>query len=68
MVDFPVEVNTAVELLLDLEADPCEKIILKIQEDVSLHPIEVNIESRRLAKQNHNDGTELPSLKQLWQR
>ena len=44
--------NTAEDLLSRLEMDPNEKINLKVREDIRAKPIEVNIESTGIAKED----------------
>ena len=43
--------STAAEFLSRLEIDPNEKVVLKIREDIPTKPIEVNIESTGIAKE-----------------
>ena len=48
---IPGKKNTAADFLSQLEIDPNEKIILKIREDFSIKPIDVNIESTGIAQE-----------------
>ena len=48
---IPGKMNTAADFFFRLEMDPKEKIILKIREDISTKPIEVNIESTCIAQE-----------------
>ena len=69
---IPGKMNTAADFLSRLEMDPNEKLILKIREDIPTKPIEVNIESTGIAREepvffdptDQQDTTE----KELWQR
>ena len=64
--------NTATEFLARLEADPNEKKILKIREDITIKPIEGNIESTGMSHEEtdsntDDDLTEVPEY-DIWQR
>ena len=48
---IPGKMNTAADFLSRLEMDPNEKVILKIREDLSTKPFEVNIESTVIAQE-----------------
>ena len=48
---IPGKMNTAADILSRLEMDLNEKVILKIREDFSTKPIEVNIESTCIAQE-----------------
>ena len=64
--------DTAANFLSRLKSDPNEKIILKTREDVPTQPIEVNIESTGIVREDpvffQTDDVELPSKEELWQR
>ena len=69
---IPWKTNTAADFSIRLKMDPNEKINLKNREDVPTKPIEVNIESRGIAKgklvffdpTDQQETTE----KELWER
>ena len=52
--------------------DPNGKLIIQIREDVPTQPIEVNIQSNGIAREDqfffHTEGADFPSEEQLWQR
>ena len=65
------KMNTAAKFLLHSESDPIEKITLKNAEDVPTQPIEFNIESTGIAKEDqvffHTEDVELPPEIKPWQ-
>ena len=67
---IPGAQNTAVNYLSRLEADPKEKLVMKIREDVQTLPIEINVHSAGVSQEeqifytNADDGTE----EQYWAR
>ena len=69
---IPGKMNTAADFLTRLEMDPNEKIILKIREDIPTKPIEVNIESTGIAREEpvFFDTTDQQETteKELWKR
>ena len=69
---IPGKMNTAADFYSRLEMDPNEKIVLKIREDIPTKPIEVNIESTGIARQEtvFFDPTDQlqTTEKELWKR
>ena len=48
---IPGTQNTAAELLSHLEADPKDKLVMKIREDVQTVPIEINVQSAGVSQE-----------------
>ena len=69
---IPGKMNTAAGFSSRLEMDPNEKIILNIREDIPTKPIEVNIESTGIAREEqvYFDPTDQQGTteKELWAR
>ena len=67
---IPGAKNTAADYLSRLEADPKDKLVLKIREDVQTLPIEINVQSAGVSQEeqifytNDDDETE----EQFWAR
>ena len=67
---IPGAQNTAADYLSRLEADPKDKLVMKIREDVQTQPIEINVQSAGVAQEeqifytNDDDETE----EQFWAR
>ena len=67
---IPGAQNTAADYLSRLEADPKDKLVMKIREDVQTLPIEINVQSAGVSQEeqifytNDDDETE----EQLWAR
>ena len=67
---IPGAQNTAADYLSRLEADPKDKLVMKIREDVQTLPIEINVQSAGVSQEeqifytNDDDETE----KQYWAR
>ena len=67
---IPGAQNTAADYLSRLEADPKDKLVMKIREDVQTLPIEINVQSARVTQEeqifytNDDDETE----EQYWAR
>ena len=67
---IPGAQNTAADYLSRLEADPKDKLVMKIREDVQTQPIEINVQSAGVAQEeqifytNDDDETE----EQYWAR
>ena len=67
---IPGAQNTAADYLSQLEADPKDKLVMKIREDVQTPPIEINVQSAGVSQEeqifytNDDDETE----EQYWTR
>ena len=67
---IPGAQNTAADYLSRLEADPKDKLVMKIREDVQTLPIEINVQSAGVSQEeqifytNDDDETE----EQAWAR
>ena len=67
---IPGAQNTAADYLSRLEADPQDKLVMKIREDVQTLPIEINVQSAGVSQEeqifytNDDDETE----EQYWAR
>ena len=67
---IPGAQNTAADYLSRLEADPMDKLVMKIREDVQTLPIEINVQSAGVSQEeqifytNDDDETE----EQFWAR
>ena len=48
---IPGTQNTAADYLSRLEADPKDKLVMKIREDVQTLPIEINVQSSRVSQE-----------------
>ena len=55
---IPCKNNTAANYLSCMEMDPCEKLVLKIREDVETRPIEVNVQSAGVSEEEQVFFTE----------
>ena len=52
MAHIPAAQNTAADYLSLLEADPNDKLVMKIREDVQTLPIEINVQSAGVSQKN----------------
>ena len=64
IAQFPEKMNTPVDFLHSLENDTNENFLLRVQEDVSTQPIEINIQSIGITQEDqfffHTEDAELP--------
>ena len=69
---IPGKTNTSANFSSRLESDPNEKTFLNIRENIPKQPIEVNIESTGIAREDqvffNTDDVSLPSEEQQWQQ
>ena len=67
---IPGAQNTAADYLSRLEADPLDKLVMKIREDVQTLPIEINVQSAGVSQEEQifytNDDVE--TEEQYWAR
>ena len=67
---IPGKNNTAADYLSRLEADPKDKIVKRIREDIETKPIEINIQSSGIAEEEQIFYTEddNETEEQIWER